>query len=505
MIRGRVDFPNGMLVIALIASGLAAGVLAIAAPALGFLPLLAMVAAVPVVYLIRRPWTLFALYLFLLAPHVLLMALLLAHVGLPPAVVKAISAWKEATLGLFLVVALWRLQRSRGYATLPDLLMLAYLTLIAIHLAFSLLQEISLGTLLYGLRDHLLPFLLYFVGRSMSLSSVVAHQVYRWILVAALLFSVLGLIEWSVVPTEWHVEAGISRYYSEMLNLRYSAWHMGLPENYWRPAGDERLRRAVSIYGSSQSFALAFLLLLPASIYGLFTPALRERRLAVLTFVVSMAGLFATITRFTIVIGLGMLAGTVLISSRVARRIATWALASILVVLVVGAVVSPRAQTLISETLLFQDHSSSTRLQIWAETAEVIALQPLGHGIAEVGQTALRLSDAGSIALGIEGQLSKVGVELGLLGLLLYLAILLVLGLYLLMGQRKLSDIYARGLCFTAGMAALGMATNSLTTEWHNSISLVYPAWWLIGSCVSYVQAHANLHHRTVQSAGPSS
>jgi hypothetical protein len=451
-------------------------------PLLGIGASILMLAMLLAAYLGCRPWHLFALYLFLLAPHVPLMAILYVQLGLPATVVKAISAWKELTLLLFLAVALVALFRSRWQATIPDLIIALYLLLVGLYLIYSLPKGHSLTVLFYGLRDLTLPILLYIVGRSVPFSEKWAQRILNWLLWATLIYSFIGIIEWLFIPTEWHVELGLPRYYQELLGQTYAPYYLGLPENFWRTSGAGRLRRAVSIYGSSQSFALSFLLLFPAATYGLLTRTLRESRLATLTFIVGLIGLLITITRFTIVVCVGLFILASLISSRRARRWATVSSLSLLITFLLGVFLSDTMRKLVTETLYFQDYSSSSRLDVWWRTVLVVLEQPLGYGITSVGFTATRLTSG---LIGIEGQYSKIAIELGIPGLLIYLSVLLSISAYLFVSYYQLKEPYTRGLCLISALALLGMFANALTTEWHNSISLVYPAWWLAGSCVS--------------------
>ncbi|MGB0383977.1 MAG: O-antigen ligase family protein [Ardenticatenaceae bacterium] len=483
MIRERhQEYKSGIVLVA--GSALLAALTAYE-PQLAVAASLLMIGILVAAYLVCRPWHLFALYLFLLAAHVPLMGILLVQVGLPAPVVKAISAWKELTLLLFLLVALWHLLQSRWRATIPDLLILFYIFYTLAYLCFSLFESSnSLVTLLYGLRDLILPFLLYMVGRSISLSDKRAHRVFQWLLWAAFIYSLIGIIEWSFIPTQWHADLGIARYYKELLNLEYRPYYLGLPENYWRGTAAGRLRRAASVYGSSQSFATSFLLLLPVSIYGMLTRTLKERHLATLTFIISMIGLVLTITRFTIVICVGLLILASLISSQRARRWARQSLIVMTVAFILALFLSNSFRVVVISTLTFEDHSSSTRLVIWADTARIIMRQPLGYGIGQVGHTVARLIEERAQVVGIEGQMSKIGVELGILGLLLYLSILVVISAYLFITYNRVKEPYIRALCFASALTFIGLLVNSLTTEWHNSIALVYPAWWLAGSCV---------------------
>jgi hypothetical protein len=313
---------------------------------------------------------------------------------------------------------------------------------------------------------------------------------------AGLIFSVIGIIERFWIPTEWQAfDLGIGRYYRELIGIDYGSWYLGLPENYWRGTPIGRLRRAVSVYGSSQGFALAYLLMFPVSAYGLLHRRLPESRLATVTFLVSLVALGLTITRFTFVVCVGLFLLMLLISNARARRFAKYIVTIMAVGFAMAYVLSDAVRAVVITTINFQDHSSAQRLDIWWSTLLALVEQPLGYGLATVGHTVHRLVGSTSV-VGTEGQISKIAIEVGIPGVLIYSAALTMISLFLFVGYRYTSHTYSRALCLCMSLAFLGLWINSLTTEWHNSPSIVYPAWWLAGSCISYI-----LHERASQRA----
>lgn len=435
-------------------------------------------------FFVRRPWTVFGLYLFLLPPHIIVMSLLLVWVGLPANAVKAVAAWKELTLALLLVVALLQLvRRGRVVATVADGVVVLFLGYVGVFAGLEILERPDPLIFFYALRDMLLPIMLYFVGRSMLLSDTTAQHVFRWVLIAALLLSIIGIIERFFVPLEWHVLLGIPRYYREVQNVFFPDFLLGLPTNYWTSGNSGALRRAVSVYASSQLFALSYLFFLPICLYGVITPKLAEHRLAWVAFLVALVGVLITLTRFTIVVVVLLLLLLAVLGNQRSRLL-------VLILALLGVIgfisvliVFEDVRWLLINTITFQDHSSSNRLIIWQATLDYIFKQPFGYGLGAAGLTAWRY---GGGVVAIEGQYSAIGVVLGLVGLLIYIGLLATVSMYLLRAAYRIQAMYQRGLCFALALTVFGIAINSVTTEWHNNIGLTYPTWWLIGACVGY-------------------
>lgn len=428
-----------------------------------------------------RPWHYFKFYLYFLPPHVLLMSILLVLVGLPAGIIKGISAWKDLSL-LFLlaVVLLQMLQQPSAVIKLPDLAAMLYSAYVSIFALLALIYQAPLSVLLYSLRDMLLPVFVYYVGRAQSLPEARAKDVLRLVMNVALAVSAIGIFEWLFVPTHWHAVVGIPRYFKELLGITYPQYLLGLPENYWTSANSGSMRRAVSVYGSSQGFALSYLLFFPICLYCAFSQALARRK-ARLALLLSFVALCLTFTRFTITICVVLAIITALLANQRTRRAIIWSSVVFGVLLVILVVLSSDLRTLVINTITFKDHSSSSRLAVWAGAVQMIAVQPFGYGLGKVGQTAARFQN---MMIPIEGQYSKIAVELGVLGLLAYLGLLISISTYTLWTAHRTVFPFQKGLCFSIGLTFIGLIINSLTTEWHNNPALVYPTFWLAGACI---------------------
>lgn len=441
--------------------------------------------------LLLQPWHYFKLYLYLLPPHVLLMSLLLVAVGLPAGIVKGVSAWKEITLLGLLVIMLFQLiQKPSVVITFPDLAALLFGAYVSVFALVAFAWQTPVSVLLYSLRDMLLPILVYFVGRSQTFSEARAKDVYQMVVHVALVVSALGIAEWLLVPTRWHVLLGIPRYFQELLGITYPSYLLGLPENYWTSGNSGSIRRAVSVFGSSQAFALSYLLFFPICMYGAFSNSLSRQRIARAALLLSFVALCLSFTRYTIAVCVVLAVLAAMLTNRRARRAVIFSAVVIGCLLIVFLFVSSRFRLLVVNTITFEDHSSSSRLAVWATTLEMIAEQPYGYGLGMVGQTAARFQ---RMMTPIEGQYSKIGVELGIPGLLAYIGVLVSISMYTLRTAYRATLPYQKGLCFGLGLTCIGLAINSVTTEWHNNPALVYPAFWLAGACVgiSTERAHA--------------
>jgi hypothetical protein len=442
----------------------------------------------------RRPalaWGL-AAFVWLLPLHTLTITVLYGALGWPAATVRAIAAWKEALIAVLVALAAYRTWRSsEERAAGPEVRQITWL-----DLTFAALGILSLGYLmgantwfgtglpvgaeLYGLRDTAFVSLLYFVGRA---SPEVAEQpqVLRALFVVGVVTSLVAIVERIVVTPEMLVLLGASRYVQEFLGAAAitSGNAFGLPDNYWTNIGGHLVQRAGSTFLSGQSFAIPFLLILPAATLWALAAQGRRAVLRWLGYIVLWVGLLLSVTRMTIAIG----ALEVLIVAAARRR---WALlvtlgSTAVVGLAVGMLIAPGLAGFVWDTLTWQTASSITHLGDWTSGFDNLVTHPLGVGLGATDIVAARF---GLTPLTADNQYLRYGVELGVLGLVLHVAVLggaLVSGVRVWTAGTDRSEL-TRDYGLLLAVTGLGVVLNAATAVVFNSMMLAYPFFWLTGA-----------------------
>ena len=224
----------------------------------------------------------------------------------------------------------------------------------------------------------------------------------------------MGLLEYFFVPTQWHVAIGISRYFSEFLNLRYPDT-LGLPNNYWQIVGMELVRRAVSIHISGQGFALPFLLLWPLCLLNL-----RARWIPGPVIRLNGTALVFTLTRMTVFVCflqglmvlwmmgrryllLPYLAMTVIVASLFLADLVPLRLDRLQLISPKSASTTSIGPTftrlpinqMVSNTARLNDSSSRARPAQWSEGWSLLREHPAGIGLGATGITAGRVGAPG--------------------------------------------------------------------------------------------------------------
>lgn len=429
----------------------------------------------------RRPVR--AIYAFVvgLAVHNLAMAELW-ELGVRGSWLDVVAAWKEVLLAAALGSIVVRRRGLPFRATGVEYLALAYGAVVLLYLLLPqgwLEGDATAKGELLAARHHLVPVAAYFLGRGLELGEGELRRIVGVIVGTAAALAVVGLVDIYAVPLDWWRDSGAPGWYREQLGHRYLGLS-GLPENFvYNPGGEEPLRRLVSTFMSP--LATSYVL-----VVGLLFAAWRLRgRWRVASVALLGAALLYTHTRSSLV----AFAGALVILAVALRRL--WPLGAAIAVVVVGAAffkaypdIGPDA-SFTAQELRFQraqaerapdashdpfsaDESSiSSHWRNLRDGVETVGRHPQGYGVGNSGATASR---TGVELKSGESTYTELGVDVGLLGALLFVAWSLALLVRLLARAPWLGAAFAAVL-------AIGIQTDVIGVHW-----LAYVLWALAGA-----------------------
>jgi hypothetical protein len=424
----------------------------------------------------------YALYAFvaLLPLHNLAMALLW-DLGLRDTPLDVVSAWKEVLLAAALGLVVWRQRGLPFKATATDWLALAYAGFVVLY---ALIPQSWLGgdasarAVALAARHDLTPVAAYFLGRSLHFARDEVKRIGLVLLASAAAVAAWGLIDIYAIPLDAWRNSGVPGWYREQLGLDYGPGLSGLPENFVYNPGDERpLRRLVSTFLSP--LASAYMLLVALLLAATWQ---RSRWLSALTGFL-LVGLLFTYSRTAIV---ALAAGLVALAYGLRSW---WPVAASAVLLATGVAFVKAYPELGPETrftpreLEIQraggqkdptsgdplDPDESSIDSHWDSLRgglETVVRHPWGYGLGNAGVTASRTDT--DVKAG-ESTYTELGVELGLLGMLVFLAWNVAL----------LRRILPRAPWLGASLAAvlvLGIQTDVIGVHW-----LAFVLWTLAG------------------------
>jgi hypothetical protein len=424
-------------------------------------------------------WALFA-FVALLPLHNLAMATLW-DAGVRDLALDVAAAWKEALLALALAVVVWRRRGIPFKATPADWLALVYAAFVLLYAVIPqdwLGGDASARGILYGVRHDLTPVACYFLGRGLTLSERDRTRLTYLLLGIAAAVAAWGLVDIYAVSLQTWRDSGVPGWFEEQLGLEYRGLS-GLPENWVYNPGDERpLRRLVSTFLSP--LATAYLLLV--AILAAATRRRGGRWLPAVTLLLAL-GLFFTYSRTTIVaLALGLVA--------LGWALRSWWPAAAAVVLVAAAFFFVRAYPdLAPETrytpseleiqraggqkeptsgdpLSPGESSFDSHLDSLRDGIGTVLEHPHGYGVGNAGVTAKRTGR--EIKAG-ESTYTELGADLGLLGMLAFVAWSVALARLLLRKEPWLAAAFVAVL-------ALAVQTDVIGVHW-----LAFVVWTLAG------------------------
>ncbi len=405
-----------------------------------------------------------------LAVHNLVMAELW-DAGVRGASLDVAAAWKDVLLAAALAAAILG-ARSLPVRLWADRLALVYAALVVLYWLVPqswLDGGATQRGQLFAARHDLIPVAAYFLGRLLVLTPVAWRRVSLALGGVAVVLTVWGLFDVYLVPLQWWRDSGVPGWFEEQLGLVYRGLS-GLPENWVLNTGDEEnpIRRLVSTFLSPLATSYVLVIVL------LYLVARRATAWTVVVAGIAYVGLLWTHTRaayLALAIGLVALA-------LAQRRLLPVVLAAASLVLGVGFVqafphVGPstsytRAELVIlreqgqqnpgvsGDPLSAGDASTSSHLRNLREGIRVVVRHPQGFGLGNAGVSASRTRV--EIKAG-ESTYTELGVEIGLLGLLAFVAWMVAM----------LVALWSRSAWLSAAwvaMLAIGVQTDVIGVHW---------------------------------------
>ena len=381
----------------------------------------------------RAPrWALYA-FVAALPFHNLAMAELW-DAGVRGAALDAVSAWKEALLALALGAIVWSRRGIPFKSTSTDWLALAYTAFVLVYAVIPqgwLGGDATAHGVLYGVRHDLTPVAAYFLGRGITLGHDDRRRLGYALLAAAGIVAAWGLVDTYAISLQTWRDSGVPGWFREQLGLDYGKGLSGLPENWLYNPGDEHpLRRLVSTFLSP--LASAYMLLVGILLAATWR---RSRLLTALTALLAI-GLLFTYSRTSIAaLAVGLVALGYALRSWWPVAAAAVFLAAAFFFVRAYPDLAPESRYTPAELKIQREGgrqeptsggpldpgeaSFDSHLDSLRAGAKTVFKHPQGYGIGNAGVTAKR---TGAEIKAGESTYTELGVELGLLGMLAFIA-----------------------------------------------------------------------------------
>lgn len=417
--------------------------------------------------------------LIIVLPFQLLLTSTLYELGLGGGVVRMLGLWKEvAVLALGVAAFATASREQRGLDAL-DRLCAAFVGLGTLYLVLPRLArsgaDIGLDDRFLSWRSTVLPVLILVIVRHLRFSGEQVEQILRTLVKVGVTLGGIGLVE-LLASNFWNhllVDTlGVNRFRLEVLDLTASALRNQVEDIRTRSVvGGRTIVRAGGPMVGYLEYAFFLLAVLAFQGQRMAQSVERPGRASALALV--GFGLVLSQTR-SAVLGAGVVAAVALLpvagrSEKGRARLAV--IVAVAVIVVVPLALATGAAT----RLVSGDSASDSGHALSLSTAtEVLGGAPLGNGL---GTGAIGANRAGStLAITSENQFLDVGVQLGVLGLLLFAAVLVAVIVRLGRSAKRAPAGEARIAAFGARAALLGL----LVPCWYLQPFLTPEVGWVV-------------------------
>lgn len=435
------------------------------------------------------------IFLIGLPTHTFLMMILFGKLGIPEYVVTFLSAWKELLVIIIIIFAvvqfIIQILKDRQFVipvlSVTDKFIALFIIWIIIRCIISLYttSSISLSIYIYGLRFYLIPVGLYTIGRIGLLRQTNVRRM-EWVLVIiGGITGFLAIIE-MILPDSIFIDLlrniGYFTYYNDLIKQQAMYGPEGTSASMWILIGNRFVRRAGSIYLVSKPFAFSYLLIIPIALILLWTETQeRFRRWLSLLLLFCWIGLLLSVTRAAIIVCLIVAFGLMIYYKRWITLITS---ISILLLITLVLLSSYSVRDYISRTLQAKDSSTLQHLQGWigglGSSRDHLFI---GSGIGTANQELARLKPINnqptqSISESIYVQTFQ---ELGLIGLICYVGILLSLMIRTFKQVRQLSSYQVHTELIIAWTTLAIILISIFAIPWQGAFVITYFYWLLAG------------------------
>ena len=397
--------------------------------------------------------------------------------------VPFMQPFKEILILITLGIGIWELNRKIRLQSI-DYAILAYTCYTLVYVLLPIGQ--------YGFGNKLIAFksicffpFIYFAGRIFDPARIYISKYFHYIL--AMFIAAAAILSFEIMSDQ-HFQTLTG--YADFNFYYFNQEPTGNYDLSWTFETSTGLRRFASFFANPLEFAASTLLTL-AILAGLYTTdenKIKVDTLGILAIIATQFSIFFALSRSSLASYFIMIFVYALITRKklILNIIYTgFALVTIYFMFFM-LVTNPDLYEFIYETITFTNPSSVGHVIAWLEGIEAIATNPLGLGLGQSGRVASSLSDT----VGGENQYLVIGVQTGVITLLLYLW----MHVYFIKTSWKWYP-YLQGkerqVCLSLLLMKIGFIIPLFTSELESSVYISYLSWFLSGVFVHMIAEHA--------------
>jgi hypothetical protein len=359
---------------------------------------------------------------------------------------------------------------------ITDWLMLGFLGLGFLYLLLPIGEASFMNKVLYY-KSMLIPGFIYFLGRNTRFSDLEIKRLFGIIFVIAIGAFVVNLLETFVLNAHIQQFSGYALYNQAINNIDPTG-NFGLTWTFETQAVTKRL---ASFFSDPLEMASSVLMGFVAGLIWFLTTKKEQNWFYVLIMLVSLGSLFFSASRaafgafFVMIFFVALVFGLY-------KLITGGFLVLICFGLYVLFFASEDFYFFVLDTLTFENTSSIGHVVEWLLSLDSMVVNPLGIGLAMSGNAG---SVTNELRVGGENQFLIYGVQLGWIGMLLYILVLASGVILSLRVFYQTENRMTARLAFVAASVKVGLLLPLFTANAEMYSYVAWISWWMIGYSVN--------------------
>ncbi len=368
-----------------------------------------------------------------------------------------------------------------------DWLMIGFLGLAALYLFLPLGQASFINKALY-FKNMLIPGMVYFLGRNTRFEAVDLKRIFTIIFAIGIGAFLVNLIENFVLDAHLQQLTGYSLF-NEAINDIDPTGNFGLTWTFETQAVTKRL---ASFFSDPLEMASSVLMGFAAGLIWFLTSKKEFNWFYLLVMLCSLGSLVFSASRAAFGAFFVMIFFVALVF-RLYKLIAAGFLALLGFAFYVSVFASDDFYYFVLDTLTFENTSSVGHVVEWILALDSMVGNPLGIGLAMSGNAG---SVTDELRVGGENQFLIYGVQLGWIGMILYILVLASGVILSLRVFYQTEDLMTARLAFVAAAVKVGLLLPLFTANAEMYTYVSWITWWMVGYSVyaySRLQSQSNL------------
>lgn len=389
---------------------------------------------------------------------------------------------------VFFILYQRKIARYEFRLKLVDVLFLAFLSLAFLFLLLPVGESNFVSKGLY-FKNMLMPALVYFLARNTNFEDFEVKKLFQIIFIVAILAFGFNVLE-GLLNTHLQSYTGYALFNHGIYDIEPTG-NFGLS---WTFETQSVTKRFASFFSDPLELASSVMMGFSAGLIWFLTSEKKETSLPyIIVMLCSVGSLYYSSSRAAFAAFFIMLFFLALVFRLYKLLLFGFATFMGLVIFVIFFATDELYYYVI-DTLTFENASSVGHVVEWLVAVDSMIAKPLGIGLAMSGNLG---SVTDEVRVGGENQFLIYGVQLGVLGMLLYILLLMFAIFNSLKVFRTTNNIMTARIAFTAAAVKVGLLLPLFTANAELYAYVSWISWWMVGYAMnnyeqkdkSYVEA----------------